>query len=303
MIKRTGPWIDQDPSLRRRIVNGAFVERRECRRIIKKMDLVRRNMREEAEPTCITIVGPPGVGKSKLLKTYADGNRGTETIEQGCIVRSYPVLYVQLQQNLTVSDVADLAMRVLMGNGAPQGRIVGKSLFVEQLKLRRVELFIIDEAQHTLARGAEITRGTTRDWIKSLTKETGIPVVMAGIDTIEPIVDGDDQLSQLTPYRFVLDRFDYTTAADQRGFSKFLNEYDSLLPFDELALLGEADRARRLHLASAGTLRYLCQLLRVAAYLAIDEHCRCIRDRDLAAAFEDVGGAPVCQHNPFEEFL
>jgi hypothetical protein len=287
--------------MRRKMVNGAFVERRECQPIIEKLNLVRRNMREEAEPTCVTIVGTPGVGKSELLKKYHRNSLPIEDVEDGCIVRSTPVLYLSLRESLTVTDVADLAMVELMGARAPQGPRVRKTLFVEQLKLRRVELFIIDEAQHVLERGAEKTRSTTRDWIKSLCKATNIPVVLAGMPWIDPIVDEDEQLAQLTPYRFELSRFKYATAAEQRGFSKFLNELDACLPFDELSLLGEPDRARRLHLATGGILRPLCQILRVAAARAIDERARCIRDQDLAYAFDEVPPGSACEDNPFQE--
>ncbi|HEX9963838.1 MAG TPA: TniB family NTP-binding protein [Allosphingosinicella sp.] len=301
MSKRTGPWVDQDPSLRRRIANGIFVERKECQEVIAKLNLVRRNMLEGAEPTSISVVGKAGVGKTRLLRQYCDSNPPMETVENGCIVRTTPVLYISLRADITVNEVARQALIELMGPRAPRGLHDRKDIFVEQLELRRVELLIFDEAQHTLDRGAEKTQSKTRDWIKSLSKDTNIPMVLAGMASINPIVDEDEQVEQITPYRFELGRFSYDSAAEQRGFSTFLKDFDACLPFDELSLLGEPDRARRLHLATGGILRPLCQILRVAAAKAIEERARCIRDGDLSYGFDEIRPRSGCAHNPFEE--
>jgi hypothetical protein len=303
MSKQIGSWIDEDPSFRREAVNGAFVDRPETLEIIATLNEVRRNMREKAEPTCVTIVGKAGVGKSKLLKTYGDNNLPVEIRENGCLVRTLPVLLISLRDSLSATDVSDRAMVELMGERAPQGPRVRKSLLIEQLLLRRTELFILDEAQHLLEHGAEKTRGTTRDWIKTICKETNIPVVLAGMKEINDIVNADDQLDQLTPYRFVLGHYPYNSAAEQKAYSKFLSELDACLPFDELSLLGDPDRARRLHLLSDGLLRPLCQILRNAAARAIEDRARCIRDGDLAQAFEALPAAGRCDENPFREFL
>lgn len=74
-------------------------------------------MREEAEPTCVTIVGTAGVGKSQLLTKYQDNNRPVQAVEDGCIVRSTPVLYVSLRENLTVTDVEGNAELVCYASG------------------------------------------------------------------------------------------------------------------------------------------------------------------------------------------
>jgi hypothetical protein len=300
MSTRPRLWIDRSPEERRRILNGTFIPRTLCNELIAAMDRVRRNMQEGAEPTCITFVGGAGVGKSSILKNYAAGEPVTESIEDGCITRKRPVLYVSFPESTGLGDAADITIRALMGPTAPQGRRARYVLLPEQLKLQGVELMIFDEFQHVLEKGAEKTRAATRDWIKYLTKETKVPALQAGMDSINAIVDGDEQLGQLTPYRFGLPRYGYKTAKEKKDFRDFLAELDRYLPFDHPAHLADPDRARRLHMACGGVLRPFCILLRRAADLAIAENAGCIRDHDFARAHDEVG--PLLE-NPFEEWL
>jgi hypothetical protein len=298
MSTRPKLWIDRSPEERRCVLNGTFIPRDLCDELIATMDRVRRNMREGAEPTCISFVGGAGVGKSSVLKNYAAGEPVTETVKDGCITRKRPVLYVSFPESTSLGDAADITIRALMGPTAPQGRRARYVLLPEQLKLQGVELMIFDEFQHVLEKGAEKTRAATRDWIKYLTKETKVPALLAGMESINAIVDGDEQLGQLTPYRYGLPRYGYQTAKEKKDFCRFLAELDRYLPFDHVAHLANPDRARRLHMASGGALRPLCILLRRAADFAIEENAGCIRDRDFARAYDAVG---PFHENPFAE--
>jgi hypothetical protein len=300
MSTRLKPWIDRDPSERRTIVNGTFVPRDLCDSLVERMDRVRRNMREGARPACITFVGEAGVGKSALLQNYAAGNPISETTQDGFITRTRPVLYVEFAQAMSVGQAADLTLCELLGPTAPQGARARYIILPEQLRLQGVELMIFDEFQHVLEKGADKTQGATRDWVKYLTKKTRIPAVLAGMKAINDIVDGDPQLYQLTPHRFKLPHYDYSTKEEKKEFRRFLADLDRRLPFDELAHLADPDRARRLHLSCRGFLRPFSYVLERAADLAIEEKSGCIRDYDFARAYEEVG---EFEGNPFEEWL
>jgi hypothetical protein len=293
-------WVDRDPAERRAIVNGTFVPRTIAAELIVTMDRVRRNMLEGAEPTCITFVGGAGVGKTSILKTYADGHGFHQSIDNGVITRIHPVLYVCFPESISVRGAADRTIRMLMGPTAPQGTRARYIVLPEQLKLQRVELMIFDEFQHVLEKGLEKTRAATRDWIKYLTKETQIPVLLAGMEAINDLVDGDPQLGQLTPYRFRLPQYGYTTQEEKKAFRAFLAQLDNELPFDRPAHLADPDRARRLYMTCGGDLRPFCNILRRAADLAIEGRAGCIRDGDFARAYDELGRFV---QNPFEEWL
>lgn len=300
MSTRPKLWIDRDPEERRRIVNGTLIPRSLCNDVIEAMDLVRRNMREGATPTGITLIGEPGVGKSALLQDYAAGHGLTQSVEDGVIIRTRAVLYVELDEAISVGPAGDMTLLALMGDSAPQGARARRKILPDQLRLQQVELIILDETQHILEKGAAKTQAATRDWIKSLSKKTRIPVLLAGMKEINDIVDADDQLRPIMPLRFSLPEYGYTTPEEKKTYRSFLAKFDNSLPFDHPAHLGDPDRARRLYLATEGVLRPFCHILRHAAHLAIEDGAGCIRDHDLAHAcvlFSEF------DENPFEEWL
>lgn len=300
MSTRPRLWIDRDPSERREILNGTFIPRALSNELINRMDLVRRNMREGAEPTGITFVGEPGVGKSVLLQDYAAGHGLSQSVEDGVITRRRPVLYVELGDAISVGPAGDMTLRALMGPSAPQGPQARYKILPLQLRRQRVELIIFDETQHILEKGADKTRAAARDWFKFLSKTTRIPILLAGLKEINGIVEADDQTDQLFPWHFGLPQYGYKAAGEKKAFRDFLAELDRNLPFDHVAYLADPDRARRLHMASGGVLRPFFTLLRLAADFAIEENAGCIRDQDFARAFDAVGRS---HENPFEEWL
>lgn len=294
-------WITQDADYRLKVLTNAFVERPAVSEIIKTMDRVRRAKRIGAEPTCITVTGDSGVGKSTLLEHYRDANPERREEIDGAIQRIQPVLYVPFSSNLTVPMAGDEVLRALLGPKAGMQRRRQNDLIPFHLQRQRVELIMFDEFQHVAERGADKTRAATADWVKHLTKTTKIPVVMAGMKALLPLVEGNAQISSITPYRFVLGEFAFGTTGQKNAFRRFLGELDKLLPFDELAMIGTVDMATRLFTASQGVLRPLLQLLRLAGEFAIEEGAACIRMDHIRDAFDEVGCHPECTVNPFQD--
>lgn len=303
MTQRLKRWTSEDPSYRRTIINELFAERRATAEIANRMDLMRENHREGAETQCMTLVGPPGVGKSSFLRMYEQGNPIIETRDENGIRRQRPVVYAELLPDTTVIAAAETVMKALMGDRAPTGSKVRDHLMEQQLRIQRVELLILDEFQHVAERGADITRARTADWVKAITKRTRVPVVMAGMSTIDTLVDANPQLYSITPYRFAIPIYDYTSKGAKRGFRAFLKDCDERLPFDQLSLLNDPARANALHLASGGNLRALMRLMLEAGRTAIADKAVCIRDSDFQAACLQVGWDKHCPSNPFDALL
>lgn len=294
------PWVDVEAKARREIVNQLFVERESFALITKTMDRLREDHREGKETACMSVVGVPGVGKSELLERYAAANGAvTETTTEG-VKRRLPVLYAELDSNITVNDAAETILRALLGKRAPSGSTVKNRVLPDQLVIWRVELLIIDEFQHVGERGQSKTRNATADWIKSIAKKLRIPVVMAGMEVVEQLIDDNHQLSSITPYRFRIPRYDFDEAADRAAFSELLTAIDKALPFDSSSDLGDIDTANALLRASGGFLRDLSRILASAARLAIDEaSCAISVDHLHLACAEEMH--LDCPSNPFPE--
>ena len=301
MSKRETPWVRRDASERRRIVNAAFVERASLACIAAKMDELREDHREGKETVCMVVVGEPGVGKSKFLRRYAAASGTSEVRTTEGVTRIQPVVYAELEPDTTVIEAAVTILKSMMGDNAPSGSVVKNRILPAQLKIRRVELVIIDEFQHVGQRGAAKTRNKTADWVKSITKKLNIPVVMAGVPVVAQLVEDNDQLETITPHKFGIPNYDHDDADARAGLLEFLEELDKELSFDATGDLHDPDRGGRLHLASGGNLRYLHRIVAQAARYAIEDGSPCINDDHLREACDEAGMHPSCFDNPFHE--
>ena len=297
----TTPLHARSDRERRIAVNKLFVQRDSLDIIVNQMDELRCSHDEEDESSCMLVLGDAGVGKSSLLKRYADAHPLIEERGKDGIKRIKPVVYVELVSNTTANGAAEEMLRALMGPGAPRGTGARTSVLPHQLTLWGTKLIIIDEFQHVMETGAKLTRSRTADWIKSITKMNRIPIVMAGMKTIEEIVEDNAQLSSITKYRHVIPAFDPDKIEEALAFRSFLTTMDELLPFKRLSDLDDPDRAARLHLASGGVLRHLHQIIGDASKMAIMDGSARIGDHHLFWACEDLTLHPRCPENPFPE--
>lgn len=283
-------------SERRQQANAIFIKRAGTTKITGTMDKLRRDHREGAETKCMVLLGDPGVGKSAFLENYRDMAQVTPIVTDEGIRRPKPVVYVELPSDATVNVCADAILSELLGRSTvTNGRSKDGALEV-QLRVFEVELLILDDFQHASDRGKEKTRSHTADFIKSITKRTRIPVVMAGIPSVFQLIEGNEQLRSICPYTYRIPSY----RDNLKAFRKFLADFDAQLPFDNLSGLDEDERSAAVFEATGGLLRQLRHLLSTAVELAIDAGAPCIRNRDLHDAFETGAHDPSCQSNPFQ---
>ena len=109
-----------------------------------------------------TVVGAPGVGKTTTLRTYADGNPGA--------------VYCVMQPSR--SSMAAMLSVVCEALDVPAS---GRSdalhgLICNTLRWKRVDVLLVDEAQHVNDRNLDVLR--------CIHDETGVPMVFAGNQTL-----------------------------------------------------------------------------------------------------------------------
>ena len=303
-------WRNRDPSERRILVNLAFVQRDKLNPIVVTMDKMRRDFRENAETKCMVVIGEPGVGKSTLFERYRDNARVDPITTETHVKRPKPVVYVELPSDATVNICSDAILSELRGQ---QVRTNGRSkdgLLEAQLRISEVELIILDDFQHAASRGREKTQSQTADFVKSITKRSRIPVVMAGLPELAALIDNNRQLQTITPYKHSIPSFHFETPGQKGGFRRFLQDLDALLPFDERTGLGDKGNdgndyglSGAIFLATAGLLRPLKGLISAAAAMAIDDDSACIRGRDLHDAWNAGHRDASSKINPFTGFV
>ncbi|WP_158899507.1 ATP-binding protein [Sphingorhabdus lacus] len=296
-------------------VADIFVDRTSTQNIEKRLAKIRSDRLIAAEPTCMIITGETGVGKTTFLKRYRDMHGAEYRDENNNIVR--PVFYLSLQARSTPLTTAQQMVSQLVSPTVAKGGLKNLTDLVKHhLLAQRVELVICDEFQHIVKSGGSISTYQAAEWVKEVVKDTRVPFVMAGMpghDGVAAIIDNNDQLKSLTPFRTAITPFEYDSVVLRDDFRQFLAEVDNKLPFNSFSYLGQPSQrtdqdvmisgiSDGIYSITHGYLRPLNLLLREAAEIAIDNDHSRIEVTDLRDAVEELALlSDWCQApNPFK---
>ncbi|MEO8391578.1 MAG: TniB family NTP-binding protein [Chloroflexota bacterium] len=220
------------------------------------------------EPQCMSIEGPPGAGKTTLIKdVLSDYREGTSAA--GLKLNT---LYVPTPDNTVLNALISECLNSL---GDPAAYKIarkweGKARLRKYLKELPIRLLCFDDFQHVL-RAGDATIGSISEWLKTLIKDTGICAIVVGIQGgVEPVLEANEQLSRLFAARETLTPFVWNADDSNtiREFALLIHYIEQSLnmPIDDqgcrLELLG------RLCYATNGVIGNLMNLLRLANHLA-----------------------------------
>ncbi|GGD56398.1 ATP-binding protein [Croceicoccus mobilis] len=297
-------WTKHSAAVRLAVIPTVFVNRDSTTEIEAILDEIREDRRLFAEPTCMIITGETGVGKTTFLKRYRDVyGQSFRDENQNQIT---PVLYITLPARATPLTTAQEMVSQLVGKEFAKGGLKGLTdLAKKHLIAQKVELVICDEFQHIVRTAGSVQTYQAAEWIKEITKDTRVPFVMAGMKEVTAIVETNDQLKSITPYRVTLGSFYYKQRDEKTEFRNFLFNFDSALPFNEKSRIGSPKIADAIHSVTGGLLRPLNFLLRKAAELALHGEHEKIEVIDLYAATEQImrRGTITGKSNPFTKLL
>lgn len=123
----------------------------------------------------VFLSGNSGVGKTTLLKDYAEGFP-RKIVEGTTIV---PILYFKVPVGATPKAVASQILYELGDINFDKGTQVQQTTrifyYVERCK---VEMIIMDEFQHLIDRDTEHVLTKASDWVKTFLEEVNIPVLL-----------------------------------------------------------------------------------------------------------------------------
>jgi hypothetical protein len=247
------------------------------------------------EPKCMILEGRSGVGKTTLVKHYAEeyGRRATD------VNGELRVLYLLVPSPVTVKALI-IGMLDQLGAATDRSRVLydQRIRLVHFLKSLGVELIILDEFQHLLQHSGS-SRTEVSDFIKNLIKESGIPFLLVGIQGyLDDLLKGNNQLARLFSRRENLGNFPLGDAGGNNQFAVFV---DLALEATKVKIEGLDQREfnRRAHYCTDGVVAAIMDLLNGAKLAA----CRtATREASEGVAFNDDGYVSVAPEHLSDAF-
>lgn len=216
----------------------------------------------------LIIVGESGAGKSSLCELFEKRNPKIELSDRDKV----PVLNVRIPANATIGGMAQ-AILFKLGDPYPNaGTHVGKKHRI--LTLCRncgVEIILLDEGQHLYDRGKQKSHYYVGDWIKELTDELKIPVVILGLVNLKNFVQTNEQLRRRFS-RFITLKlgFGNEVEPDKEILQVFLSLIKCLPVEFSIEQYSWPDLTQRLYYASECLIGYIKNLLYAALKVVLD---------------------------------
>jgi len=233
----------------------------------------RRLAGEPAEPYGLLVVGPTGVGKSKLVSSYAWAYPPVVAADAWGERTLRPVVQATIPTPATVKSLA-VTLLIALGDPRPtSGTVVTMTdRLVRYIADCRVELLILDELQHFVDRHSHRVLDDASNWLKLLLKTTKVSCVLVGLQhEADALLRANAQLGRLFGDPYVLDPFSWDDDRPETiaEFRHVLAAVEGLMPLAEPSHLADGALARPLFVASSGLMGLLMALIRRATHLAV----------------------------------
>jgi len=232
------------------------------------------------------LCGESGMGKTHLLRRIE--RRHPERDDAEGKRRLRPVLYVQVPAAPTVRS---LRRTLIDEANIPfldhPSKPLPESILRRGLAAAGTQLVVLDEV-HNILHVAWQQRRLLLDWLRCLSNETQLPLVLAGTEEFENAIHTDPQLASRYPI-VRLPRW-----SEGPGLVAFLQGYERACPLRLASRLTEPELMRALLEETEGITEYVIRSLQAAALVAIRERTERItadyltwwRDPPLLAHYE-----------------
>lgn len=255
-----------------RILNNwesIWIGHSDAKMVHARLDLMLRTPPSD-RPKNLLVFGESNVGKSTILKRWAKAVNdkaavAAETADPETM-GDWAVLPVVRVQTPPKGDEGRLYDNILRAMGYPLPISYSPSAKCQTvLKLlanNQTKIVMLDEFHNALS-GRFDQRLHFNVVIKNLTNEAGIPLVVAGVETVELVFRKEDQLHR----RF--SRIELKAWRDNEDWRKLLRSFERLIPLKHPSVLADPVMATTLYEVSSGRIGDLSDVLKEAAIRAI----------------------------------
>lgn len=246
------------------------------------------------EAQCIALEGPPGAGKTTIAKTVLSAFPEVETKEGWHI----PVLYLEMPSPATIKTVSTLALSRLKDPSAERGTTGSMNLrLIGLIKACGVSLIILDDFHHLIDTETNRILAKVSDWLKVLIKETGVPVMVVGVEgKVDLILCANSQLSRLFAIRRKLEPFKWDAKKPEKiqEFARFVEYAEKTVNLRFSTELRRTELLYRIYYATGGIVNNIMNLIRYAEVFAEERGVETLTLDIFALAFNE----RLAQHLP-----
>jgi type II secretory pathway predicted ATPase ExeA len=248
-------------------------------------------------PQGMTVVGPPGTGKSKLIR-YFQSTLPNTILEE----RSMSAISIRLEMRPSVGHVVSLLLRGLkypFASVSSKTMYVKRDLVIASLIQKGTRIIFVDEAQHMAhmlrykVKGKDET--DVAEFLRELMDEASVGIVLCGTSGLDELRAFDEQLASRVTARFALSDFE----AASPNWLGLLSSFAQASELFDLSHFLQAGNAQRFHRATGGNLRRLKRMLTESVLIAHDSDSRMVGDEHLRLAFGRVYGQHTVLDNPY----
>jgi hypothetical protein len=250
------------------------------------------------ESTGFFVTGPPGVGKTTLLRHYL-GLHPRSRNEDGIRVS---VLTCTTPRPATSKSLAAMLLHNLGDPAASKGTTISQTIRLYKLIEKcQVEFLILDEFQHFIDMESQRILLNVSDWLKNLLEETHLPMLLMGLPHSDEVLAANPQLERRFSSRQKLEPFGCKTPEEWKEFRSLLGRVDELLPLNHSSHLADESIAMRMFYASRGVISSVMRIVRRATLLALKGRNERLSLEMLSLAYkEELEGKSRPRPNPFD---
>ncbi len=292
----------KDIKQRRETVKKTIVYHPQYKEILSLIEEHYYFNKDSVEPEGLFIKGYTGVGKSTMLKEFA---QKFPTFEVNGTTK-IPVFYTKVPVGAKPTSLASAFLEFLGDPVSDKGNLPSRTKRLKNLiKDCEVQMVIIDEFQHLIDKDTTHVLQTASDWVKDFLEDIHKPIVLCGMPDSERIFKHNPQLGRRFSNRLELTSFQFGTKEQQKVFRSFLYNLDLKLPFYSTSNLASADLTPKIFYATYGNQYYIKELIKEAAVISAKRGRDFIDEESLEIAYDgiSISNRPFAK-NPFkiEEF-
>lgn len=248
------------------------------------------NTKDPRSGCIIPFLGPTRLGKSDVIRRLARDSTPAKTLvpTQSFVKADLPAQVSSKEIYATMLSATGLKSRAGDTTSSIRSRLFRA---IDQYGIQTIAL---DECNHVVERGSNLSARAAADHFKTVVDETGVNLILLGLPRFQQIIDNNEQLRDRACGTILLKPYDWQNDGDRDAFcGAVASVLDSLEASGITVDLEFEDLVRRLYGASGGRIPMMMRMMKLCILQAGSSVHLTIVDFRRAARSMQQSGIPI----------